>query len=102
MIPMRALPHRLSHKPYLGDGAEGRVYGDPVADVPARCVFGEKLITDSTGRERVVEATIYYQPVLAPRIGDLVTLPDGETTRPVIHRVENAGRAVTELVTVYV
>lgn len=101
MIPLSRLPHRLSFRPYLGDGNRGKVLGEPVKDVPARVEMRVKLIRDQQGKEVVSSATIYFQPILAPALGDEVTLPDG-VKRQVIARHDNAGRRRTELITVHV
>lgn len=101
MIPLSRLPHRLSFRPYRGSSSQGKVYGEPVPDVPARVEYKIKLVRDAQGKEVVSSATIYFQPILAPSIGDEVTLTDG-VKRPVIARGENAGRRAVELVTVHV
>lgn len=101
MIPLRALPHRLTFRPYAGDGSEGKSYGQEVADVPARVELGVKVILDASGKEVVAEALISFQPTNAPHVGDEVTLPDGRT-RPVLVRKDHTGRRAVGLVTVHV
>lgn len=52
--------------PYLGEGAYGPSYGDPVT-VDCRVTYERKLVRATDGDEVVSESTIYVLP----------TLPDG-------------------------
>jgi hypothetical protein len=84
------LRHQVTVKPYLGDSAYGRQYGDPV---PVRCWLEKKvrLVRAPDGREVTSSATFYCRlGVVEAPPESLVTLDDGRETT-VIEQVTQAG-----------
>lgn len=53
-IPSFLLPHEAKVEPYLGDGAYGPQYGEPVS-YKCRIEANRKLVRDTEGREVVSE-----------------------------------------------
>ncbi|WP_435595167.1 hypothetical protein [Tsukamurella tyrosinosolvens] len=103
MIPKRLLPQQVTYTPYLGEGPEGPVYGDPMT-VPARIQFGSALVRDAQGDALVVSAStvVYLQPSdTPPAVGTMFTMPDGsQREAKAIHHT--VGARDVELLTVEV
>lgn len=70
----RALRTLLTHKnlvvvePYLGGGANGRGYGDPITLKRALIVDGEEVIRDQYDAETVSTATVFLERSLLAEI----------------------------------
>lgn len=73
MIPDQLKVHSATVKPYVGSGAYGDRYGDPVT-VAGYYEGRRQLVRDASGSEAVSEGTFYTDPV-----GTEQTLLDGTT-----------------------
>ena len=60
-LPRRLLKDLVTFELYLGDGAFGPIYGDPVT-VLGKVSATRQLVRDSNGEEVVSEATVYVHP----------------------------------------
>lgn len=98
MIGAHLLPQQVTYTPYLGEGAYGPVYGDPVT-VRARVNYERKLVRTATGTEVTSAATVYLAPGATLSTGDTVTMPDGGT-RQVIAVAPHVGQRDVEVVEV--
>lgn len=60
-IPLSFLVHRAQLKPFLGSGAYGDRYGDPVPGVPCWISHKRRLVRTEGGEEVVSEATVLFR-----------------------------------------
>lgn len=72
-IPSRLLPHTILLKPYLGSGAYGDVWGDPITVERANVEQTNRLVRTTDSREVVSSTTVYLEPRDVPE-GSLVTV----------------------------
>lgn len=74
-IPGKLLPHRglVVVEPYLGGGAQGRIYGNPVVIKRAFIDDDEKILRDQYDVETVLTGTVFFTR------DELKTIPVPET-----------------------
>ncbi|SDL17994.1 hypothetical protein SAMN04488074_109209 [Lentzea albidocapillata subsp. violacea] len=87
-IPAVLLPHTVTVRPYLGTGAYGDVWGDPVV---VREVFVEdrrRLVRNQSGEELVSESTVRTRPGVRIPVSSKVTVWQGTP-------LERTGRVIT-------
>ncbi|WP_052684574.1 hypothetical protein [Lentzea aerocolonigenes] len=87
-IPAVLLPHTVTVHPYLGTGAYGDVWGNPVV---VREVFVEdrrRLVRNQSGEELVSESTVRTRPGVRIPVGSKVTVWQGTP-------LERTGRVIT-------
>ncbi|WP_439662856.1 hypothetical protein ACSHWB_16240 [Lentzea sp. HUAS TT2] len=87
-IPAVLPPHTVTVRPYLGTGAYGDVWGDPVV---VREVFVEdrrRLVRNQSGEEVVSESTVRTRPGVRIPVGSKVTVWQGTS-------LERTARVIT-------
>lgn len=87
-LPKRLLPSKVVIRKYLGSGAYGDVYDDPV-ELPARIQYENKMIRDRQGAEVVSGSKLMLGPeaVDVAVLGSKVELPLDDTER----KIESGG-----------
>lgn len=76
-IPTATLPHTVTITPYLGDGAEGPMYGTAVT-ARARVVGRRRQVTTANGTNIVAPATVTLRPGVSVPAESKIT-HDGQT-----------------------
>lgn len=88
MIPSAVLRQRATLRRYLGDGAYGPTWADPVTGVPCRIVGKRRAVRTREGVDVVADATADLRPVHNGQpLGEIVaesTLEVGERTYTVL------------------
>lgn len=76
MIPSAVLPHKVQVQAYLGSGAEGPLYADPVT-IRCRLDRTRKMARDAKGQTVTGDAGLIVRPNVAITVESQVTDTDG-------------------------
>lgn len=76
MIPSALLPHRVQVQTYLGNGATGPLYSEPVT-VRGRLDGTRKMLRDAKGVQVVGDAQFIIRPNVTVPVESRITTADG-------------------------